>query len=685
MATAAGPRPKIIGELPENNTLGTSTDDIFHQEQIDGALCGMYAINHVLQEEKCIYDNSRPNIEFIIPGVPGVPATSATRDQFRIDPDVKYNTAHLCQLNPDYCRGRQWFSQDALSHVLKDGLGYNVINKVLRERDRGPIIPTVDKWVDTLLRILSSPGFIGAVINRGNSHWVAITIGTNKCWETGERDFTYIDSFGYHDQNGNHYNKVLCLGPTEIGPFLATLHGRILGYIAVHYPHTGSNHYICQAIRNVASFGKSQPIPPEFLDVLDTDMSAVDFNREYDQFIRWVQTQTRINQAIIRQIINPAYTKYRIEPKRGNNVGNDRADKVAIVKHIASLLVLKGINVDSIPISPLFKSLTYTDTATVSDNNEGREFPLFIRNSTTGEEVYIYSELAKIDKKSNTWTCSSCEKVNPVIEGICKQCKLPRYVLELPDFESVVDVPGPRPQLKVGVSDSERGSASRGPSARSALPTPPPPTGLLTQFTKGFSSLFTPSPPPAPEKTAIVTATKGANVSQKTTPLERRHKLLELYHRVIQPKESLNQLKYIETRNLPEGNIIDAIETKIPDLKDFINDFATSKYSTVDDLLSLVTVNVPTTTTTVTNSSAQLIEPAVPKARADILLHTPTNPDPSLIDQLKRRWSSFSDTQKALYRTGIIAGLGYAAIHFSRTRKGGFRKARKRKTRNRRH
>ena len=97
----------------------------------------------------------------------------------------------------------------------------------------------------------------------------------------------------------------------------------------------------------------------------------------------------------------------------------------------------------------------------IKAQNAARGYELFINNKDD-QLVYLFSELAKIDKGSYTWICSVCRKQNRTHDILCKQCS----------YSHANDVPG----------------------VLGAPPPPPPPPP--PSLTKG--SIPPPPPPPPP-------------------------------------------------------------------------------------------------------------------------------------------------------------------------------------------
>ena len=202
----------------------------YFEKQID-AQCGLCALNHVLQEEKIVYDEENP--DEIIQNVVSVAGLSSAPDPKNNDSEINLSavcdslneehkslgldTASLARLQTsrledlkalnsnndepiNNCYQGGWFSAELLIHVLKNLLDYRVDIKF------GPI--TTRNFLDE--------NFIGAIIAEGGIHYTAISPFLNRCYDRNtsgrlvSKKYAYMDSYESGGIKCYDTERVLC-------------------------------------------------------------------------------------------------------------------------------------------------------------------------------------------------------------------------------------------------------------------------------------------------------------------------------------------------------------------------------------------------------------------------------------------------------------------------------------------
>lgn len=269
LATAVGlrkPGSAQIPYVPSNFTAVPIAAPDYCEAQV-GMLCGKHAINNLLQEDKLTAVNSA---NLIVDSSQGNACASLALALQPRNKHLKINAKALCMINPGYCVGSSFYSDDAIEYVLHNILRFRVV------ANEAPIMQNADDWakqmmIDIRQKITSdTPGkadlrddnFIGLLLNKSNSHWTCLTRGFNGFPDN--KEYTYLDS--------QYPNVAICLSLDEIIPFLKSIDkplnsngtktGGIYSYIAIF---TVADSYISKASNNIKLVSRQEKIS-EFKD-----------------------------------------------------------------------------------------------------------------------------------------------------------------------------------------------------------------------------------------------------------------------------------------------------------------------------------------------------------------------------------------------------------------------------------
>ncbi len=369
-------------ETSHANTISRHADDkLYHQFQSGNNLCGLYAINHVLQEGKCIFNDDKKFKQIDIINVttnpPVSPATQPTIElnqgtiaEFRSLPNVYFNMVSLCfdreshrpyngNLSRFPCISYQYYDMRSLKYVVEYICGYVAPIFYLSFFIRPEIsIPYV------LSELLDSPGCLGAIINYGQFHFVAITVETKKCSTTHTRKFTYINSMA---------KTAICLDKNELVRFIRSRTDEIEGFMPVFWPVNGvaeTDFYPCKTINNLQAAGiLPRPIPSNINGIMTYD----ELDNQLNVLANWARDKLNnhvrnpnYNASIIDDIVNPRYEGWINIILQSTNVSYINKIKFK-ANCIVDLLAVFNHFVDDIPYDRLWFN--------------------FFRNTTGGEGI----------------------------------------------------------------------------------------------------------------------------------------------------------------------------------------------------------------------------------------------------------------------------------------------------------
>jgi hypothetical protein len=236
MASVAGPVAGAAGPVAGD-----------HLEVQHLLLCGIHAVNHLLQEKKLVWNPEDPRL--LVP---------MARSKNPADPKDNYNRINMIK----FCESQKNeaikagipknaiescnpasgnIPSDIIVNLLKF-LGYNV--------DNSPYVSSAEKirqFIRAARFKMAHRDFLGIIVNIGKYHWTALTPFLNSCWsrnDTGRlrsRRYAYINSLP--DKNG--HAKRECIDTLDdIETYLRSLKG--LERIIFVYSSTTSYNSIAQ-------------------------------------------------------------------------------------------------------------------------------------------------------------------------------------------------------------------------------------------------------------------------------------------------------------------------------------------------------------------------------------------------------------------------------------------------------
>jgi len=177
-----------------------------HLEVQNLLLCGIHAVNHLLQEKKLLWDPEDPRL--IIPRAKSKDPKDPKDNHNRI------NMVKFCDLQTKGAlaegipRNAIVSCDPATGNIPADTI-VNLLNFLEYNVDNTPFISTAEKKTQFIRAArfkMAKPEFLGMIVNIGKYHWTALTPYLNSCWsrnDTGRlrsQRYAYINSLP--DRNG---------------------------------------------------------------------------------------------------------------------------------------------------------------------------------------------------------------------------------------------------------------------------------------------------------------------------------------------------------------------------------------------------------------------------------------------------------------------------------------------------
>lgn len=234
--------------------------------QRDDNLCGMYAVNHLLQEGKCVYVKDLP-AELVMARADGG-WQAAPPDASAMYVDVKINMAALCARKPDYCSQplRDFYADDLLKDALRM-LGYEVkVDAAWSVAGLDFDEPEVRRGA--LRTALKDHGVLGVLVNVGGYHWTTYTRWAVRCGDPGEHKLAYIDSLVHRPQyrcrsvHDAYTDPALDAKTAPTYDKASSVGGRTRGYLAVSVPPPGAGVYPSVTARKLWAARRGVEVPP---------------------------------------------------------------------------------------------------------------------------------------------------------------------------------------------------------------------------------------------------------------------------------------------------------------------------------------------------------------------------------------------------------------------------------------
>jgi hypothetical protein len=192
-------------------------------------LCGVHAINHLLQEKKLVWNPEEPRLL--------VPMARSKNPKDPKDNHTRINMSRFCdiQVNEALKAGIPRHSIESCNPA-KGNIPADIIVNLLRfldyDTDDTPFVSEAEsksQFVRAARFKMQKAGFLGMIVNIGRYHWTALTPYLNSCWDrnagTGRlssRKYAYVNSLP--DEKGETTRK--CIETLEaIETYLRSLKG----------------------------------------------------------------------------------------------------------------------------------------------------------------------------------------------------------------------------------------------------------------------------------------------------------------------------------------------------------------------------------------------------------------------------------------------------------------------------
>lgn len=200
-------------------------------------LCGKHAINNILQEEKLVWDPTKP---LLIDRKTKEAATVFTSPMFI---QTQLNLHKFCELYPArVAQASQQSLENAQATMTKTDLcdmangnvpleGLNFILRDLQFRTERESIPDKATIKDAdIEKMTKNDNLLGVIFNLGKGHYTALSKFIKKCksWTRNESRRLTSVSYSYIDSVPN---TIVCKSNAELGPFLKGLKISAILYI----------------------------------------------------------------------------------------------------------------------------------------------------------------------------------------------------------------------------------------------------------------------------------------------------------------------------------------------------------------------------------------------------------------------------------------------------------------------
>jgi hypothetical protein len=199
-----------------------------HLEVQNLLLCGVHAINHLLQEKKLIWNPE--DTRLIVP-------MAKSKDPLDLKDNYnRINMAKFCKLEAQKALKagipkNALISCDPTTGNIPADIIVNLLRFLEYNIDNTPYVSSAQKITQFIRAVrfkMEKPFFLGMIVNIGKYHWTAVTPYLNSCWsrnETGRlrsQRYAYINSLP--DKNGQA--KKACVDTLDdMETFLKTLPG----------------------------------------------------------------------------------------------------------------------------------------------------------------------------------------------------------------------------------------------------------------------------------------------------------------------------------------------------------------------------------------------------------------------------------------------------------------------------